>query len=528
MPWLATVVFLGVGGWSLLPPSPVSATAPADRFSAERAMVHVGVIAREPHPVGTPANAEVRAYIVGELERLGVEVELQTTTASDCFGNREPVPVVNIIARLPGTAPTKAVALIGHYDTIPTTAGGNDNTAAVAAMLETGRALLAGPSVRNDVYLIFTDGEEPAPRFGATAFVGSHPVVGEIGLVVNFEASGGSGASVLSETSGPERWLIDELAEADGHPAAFSFVTETTRLLGDIGTDFDSFRNAGVAGLHFAYLHGSPIYHTEADNAEAVSDGSLQHHGAHALGIARHFGELDLTDPGPADRAVFFSVRPFFVRYSAVWAIPLALLATVACAFGLWRGRGTPGASASAVLRSLIRTGGGGLLATTAGTIAWLLIAAARSAPGVVESIAYFGCVLAVAVLVGARISPGRNKEGRRGVVLIWITLSLLTAVWLPGFSYLFVWPLLAFAATLFRGAESGRWSGTIRYLVVAAPTLILMTPAVDIFFQFAQPRPGNPDSEMRAAVALPLLLALLSLGLLRTVWPRRAIQDAS
>jgi hypothetical protein len=163
-----------------------------------------------------------------------------------------------------------------------------------------------------------------------------------------------------------------------------------------------------------------------------------------------------------------------------------------------------------------------------AGTIAWLLIAAARSTPGVVESYAYFGCVLAVAVLVAARISRSRSTEGRLGVVLIWVALSLLTAVWLPGFSYLFVWPTLAVSATLFRAEERGRWLGTIRFLVVAAPTLILMTPAVDIFFQFAQPRPGNPDSEMRAAVALPLLLALLSLGLLRTVWPRRPLQSPS
>ena len=29
------------------------------------------------------------------------------------------------------------------------------------------------------------------------------------------------------------------------------------------------------------------------------------------------------------------------------------------------------------------------------------------------------------------------------------------------------------------------------------------MTPAVDLFFQMAQPRPGNPDSQMTAAVAL-------------------------
>ena len=105
-------------------------------------------------------------------------------------------------------------------------------------------------------------------------------------------------------------------------------------------------------------------------------------------------------------------------------------------------------------------------------------------------------------------------------------SLSLLTAFGLTGFSYLFVWPVLAVAATSLRRGGGGPWSRTLRYLVVAATTLILMTPAIDVFLQFAQPRPGNPGSEMKAAVALPLLLAILSVGLLRTVWPGRGSRE--
>ena len=145
LPWLAVVVFLAVGYGPMIPPSPVPATASADRFSAERAMNHVDVIARTPHPMGTSANANVRGYIVAELERLGINVERQSTTVPNFYGSGEPVPVVNLIARITGTAPTKAIALMGHYDTVPTTPGGNDNTAAVAALLETARALRRAP-----------------------------------------------------------------------------------------------------------------------------------------------------------------------------------------------------------------------------------------------------------------------------------------------------------------------------------------------------------------------------------------------
>ena len=59
-----------------------------------------------------------------------------------------------------------AVALVAHFDSDPTTPGANDDAAGVAAILETARVLLSGPPLRNDVILLFTDGEEPAPRFG--------------------------------------------------------------------------------------------------------------------------------------------------------------------------------------------------------------------------------------------------------------------------------------------------------------------------------------------------------------------------
>ena len=522
---LAALVLVLVGYAPLVPPSPVPATAPADRFSAERAMAHVRVVAREPHPVGTPANAAVRAYLVRELERLGIEVELQATAVPDYYGDGGPDLAVNVVARVPGTASTRAVALVGHYDTVPATAGGNDDSTAVAALLETGRALLAGRALRNDVYLVFTDGEEPAPRFGSTAFMEGHPAVADLGVVVNFEASGAGGASIVVETSGPERWLIDELAAADPHPAAFSFLTATTRRLGDLGTDFDGFRKAGIPGLHFVYLHDSPVYHTAADDLEAVSAGSLQHHGSHALAVARRFGDLDLGDPRPVERAVFFPVGPLLVRYPAAWAVLFALLATALCLVGARRRR-TAASSRSAWLGSLLGTLGRGLLATLAGSLVWVLVVAVRPTPSVVESYVGFSCALAGALLVAAWTPRRRVDEDRRAVVWIGVALSLLTAVWLPGFSYLFVWPVLAVAVTLPWRDRGGPWGQTLRTLVVAAPTLVLMTPAVDVFFQLSQPRPGNPDSEMTAVVAVPLMLVLLSLGLLRTAWPRRIAPD--
>jgi Zn-dependent M28 family amino/carboxypeptidase len=56
--------------------------------------------------------------------------------------------VENILVRLAGANNSKAVVLTGHYDSVPGSHGASDNGAAVAAMLETLRALRAGERLR--------------------------------------------------------------------------------------------------------------------------------------------------------------------------------------------------------------------------------------------------------------------------------------------------------------------------------------------------------------------------------------------
>lgn len=520
-PWLLGVALVWIGSQSVQAPSALPADAPVGEFSAGRAIDHVDVIASEPHPMGTRENKVVREYIVAELEKLGLETELHPTIAPDYFVQGGTVTVVNVVARIPGTANTKAVALMAHYDTVPTTPGGNDNSAAVAALLETARALTSEPSHANDVLLIFTDGEEPAPRFGATALIREPSLAAGIGLVVNFEAIGGSGPSLLVETSGPEGWIVGEFARATPQPVAFSFITELVGLMGDIGTDFDPFRNAGVPGLHFAYLRESPLYHTTADDVESVGLGSLQHHGVHALGIARHFGDLDLSSPPPSDEAVFFTIRPLFIKYPTAWVIPLAV--AVIALYSVVAAKWFKGSARDPVrlLRSAARTAAVGLLATIGATIVWIGIVAVRSTPGTIESYFYFLAILAIAVYVGARFCRGRPGF-TPGILLIWVTFAMLTAAALPGFSYLFTWPALA-AAAVFLWQPDSSGQRLLRFGLVAAPTLILMIPAVDSLLQLSQPRPGNPDSELASVFAAPLLLALLAAGLIQTVWPHRA-----
>lgn len=513
---LVLVVVLITFGWRLTsPPAVIPATAAADVFSADRAFIHVDEIATEPHPMGGTEIERVRAYIIGELEALGLEVETQTTLTPDYFGEQITVPVVNIVARIPGTATTGAVALMAHYDTVPQTSGANDNTVAVAALLETARALTSSPALNNDTLLLFTDGEEPAPQYGSGAFVADNPNFPDIALVVNFEATGRTGASLLVETSGPQRWLVDQLATTGTHPAAFSFLTETTSLLGEIGTDFDHFRNAGTPGFHFAYTHASSSYHTAADNIASVDRRSLQAHGNYALGISRQFGNLDLTDLPDTGESVFFSLGFALIRYREAWTIPLMILAVL----GLGRGLRQLPAGSRRPGRVLAVTVG----ALVAGTLVWMGVAGIRSSLGGTEGYIYYAVILAMAALAAAR--AGGHRRGGRGALFTLLVLTVPTAFLGRGFSYLFAWPAIAAAVAMWLPLRPA-WSRHLRFALVAAVTLLLLVPAVDVFLQFAHPRPGNPDSSIPATIIVPLGLGLLATRILAAFWPTAPGQE--
>jgi hypothetical protein len=527
--WLVVVALGTFGAWSLRIPEPIDAGAPSRVFSAERALAHVANVAQQPHPIGSAEIENVRDYLDRQLHALGLTPAHQRITVPDYFGIAPgPVDVVNIMARIEGSSPSGAILLMGHYDSAPSTPGANDNAAAVGAILETGRAVLAGLPMRNDVILLFTDGEEPPPRLGASAFVADHPWFADVRLVVNFEAIGGSGPSLLIETSGPEAWLVDRFAAVSPRPAAFSFVTGLTELLDAGATDFTPFAEAGIPGMHFAYLRGSPIYHTADDSLDGVGLGSLQHHGQHAIAVVEAFGDVDLAPPEAPDAAVYFTVGDgHVVRYPATWALPLVLLASIVVAAAL-------GLRVRRIATSLRRMAAGagivaGWVALTGlvAAVAWRIVTTWRSTPAPWESYLY------LMVLIGLGLA-GRSWRHRRiaqretpadvvgGSLLVWLLLAVATAMLSPAIGYVFVWPLLAAAgAVAWAGHSTGAWRARLfRLVMVAAPIMILMVPALEVLFQLAHPRPGNTDSQLVEVIGVVMILAMLAVELIAPFMP--------
>ena len=316
----------------LAPPDVVPASSSPARFSGERAMAYVRQIATTPHPTGSPAQVRVEEYITAELSRLGLWPDVTKRSAVETRNGRAIVGTVrDIAARRRGTGrdgqrSSGAILLCAHYDSQIDTPGAGDDSSGVAVLLETARALAEGPALANDVVFLFTDSEETG-LLGARAFM-HLPLMNDVRVVLNFEARGNRGPSLMFQTGPGNRWLIEQLSHAVSQPRAGSLFYEVYRRLPN-DTDFTVFSQAGIPGYNFAFIGGLAHYHARTDTPERIDPRSIQHHGDQAVELVRHLGQLDLARmPARTDTrdAVYFNTfGDHFVAYPASWSLPLCL-----------------------------------------------------------------------------------------------------------------------------------------------------------------------------------------------------------
>jgi hypothetical protein len=493
MPHFASLAFLAITGgitlWSQNPPRALSADAPADVFSAARAMRHVAAIAVEPHPLGSAAEEKVRQYIIAELKALGLEPEIQEPRAprpaaraprSGPETGTSIQDVRNIVARWTGSGPPgkKALLLSAHYDSVALGPGAGDDASGVAAILETLRALKAGSPLERDLILLISDGEEVG-LYGAIVFADEHPWAQDVGVVLNLDARGNSGPSYMFETSERDGWLIAQFARAVPHPIATSLTAAIYALMPN-DTDLTVYKSRGMPGLNFAFIGGVSYYHSADDTPANLDPRTLQHQGENLLAVARHLGRLDL-DQVRSSNVVYFSVlEQFMVIYPMSWVMPLFWCAAsayvIVIVLGLIRRR--------VRLAELVIGFGAFLLAALAGAlVVALLLAILRVStwPSFRYDTAILTAFSAVALMIGFGIfAAARRRWSWDGLGLgalgWWLALAAVTSLLLPGASYAFVWPLLGILAgqavsfALPRGgtmALVAAWFGAVPLVVI-------------------------------------------------------------
>lgn len=263
---VGVLILVGFTVWSVLavhPRGQADSDPPATVFGTDRAMTDIDAISRAPHPTGSPVNDEVRDYLLGALDGIGVEHRVQSAFGANARSPEETnaAYVDNIVATIPGTDPTGRLYLAAHYDTAQFAPGAGDDSTGVAVMLEVARALTASPPLRNDVVLLFTDAEESG-GIGSEAFVSLDPLAADGGVVLNLEARGSGGPVVMFETSDDNAALAALYAETAPQPVATSAAVEVYRRLRN-NSDFTNFLAAGdFTGLNTAFFSGAAVYHT--------------------------------------------------------------------------------------------------------------------------------------------------------------------------------------------------------------------------------------------------------------------------
>lgn len=469
--------------WMSLPPCPVPADAPPTEFSAERAIAHIREMAREPHPAGSVANDRVCAYIQEQLTSLGIEFELVSQYKQT--GERSVDNHRAVLGRIRGTSPGKAMAMDAHFDSVPYGPGATDDLSGVAAMLETARALKAGPPLKNDIIFVFADQEE-FNGGGAKAFV-EHPWFQGVGMMLGLETRGNKGPALMFETNPNNGWVVREMARANVNPRATSIMFDIYDRL-PFGSDFGRYKNR-VPGLNVAYVDGLYSYHTRLDNPDNASLASIQHHGAYTLGLARHFGSIPLEN-GYAPNATYFNtLGGHMVVYSQAWNWPLAgvvvALMIGVLVFGLSR-------------RHLSL--GGVLLGTLVVPVAAILSALAVAGPiwyvyqKLHEAALYlnnvyqvsflmisFAILLAVTTLVRRFV---RGRDILAGSLFWWALAIPPMQHYAPGGTYTATWPLffgsLSLLALCLTGEEEKPSAlGLVIATIAAVPALMMIFPAL-------------------------------------------------
>ena len=480
--------------WSLSPPEIVTNVPPGE-FSSARARDYLKAIAVKPHPIGSPAHAEVRDYIFAELVKMGLQPQVQKTTAvkTQRGAALRAATVQNIVAKLEGTANTRAVLLVAHYDSAPFSLGASDDGAAIASLLETLRALKNTP-LKNDVIFLATDAEEIG-LLGASAFVQQHPWAKDAGVVLNFEARGDHGPSIMFQTTDGNGWLIDELAESVSRPVANSLSTDIYKLLPN-DTDFTVFQQAGMNGLNFAYIEGVGSYHSSLDNMANLDERSLQHHGMYALALARRLGSANLNGPIKTNEAVYFDLfGRTLIHYSRTTALVLSILVALitvgVIVFGLRRGLLTLSGQAWGFLALLLSMIGATLLVML---VYWALATFAgartsfRQGDTWTNHLYLTGFVLLTVAATAIFYSIFRKKVSIDNLAtgaLIWFLLLLLVShIYFPGGSYLLVWPLLsALIAWILKFTLPAEKLSLTKLCLIATvcavPGVILISPVV-------------------------------------------------
>jgi len=257
----------------------------AVRFSGANALQFTkNAVAFGPRPIDSPAHRKLEDFILRKLRVFGCQVEEDVFTAQTPAG---PKRMNNIIAKAKGQG-GQPVVLTGHYDTKIMTdrvfVGANDGGSSTGFLLEMAR-LQCGKPRKNDLYLVWLDGEEAVQDWSATdSLYGSRHLanrwkqdgaLARLKAIINVDMIGDGDLTIVREGNSTP-WLRNLVWEA---AAALGLDRHFSKVEGAIEDDHIPFLRAGAPALDlidFDYGPGNSWWHTDQDTPDKLSAQSFQ------------------------------------------------------------------------------------------------------------------------------------------------------------------------------------------------------------------------------------------------------------
>lgn len=525
MKWLALLVTLLAAGWfgfvTSQPPAPLPASAPADVFSADRAMADVRAVAKAPHSTGSTENAAAVAYLVKRLEALGFTVRTSTSPLPQKGRDRlkdwgSPhyldTQLTNIIAIRPGRDPAApAVMMMAHHDSVWASPGAADDGAGVAAALEIARAIPRESQAR-DLVILLTDAEELG-LYGAKAFFapepGGGPLADRIGAIVNMETRGGGGRAFMFETGPDAGKMVGLYQQAVSQPATTSMAVKLYKMLPN-STDYTPALTRGIPGFNLAFTGRAGLYHSPLATPDNLEVGSLQHLGSQGLDLTRALVTAPQL-PAAAPDVVFgdlFGVVTFawppLVGWGLVAIAALLIIAAGRATKGQWRWAGVfggvlDGLAFTAAAAALLYFGN--LLSGADGETNYYdrLAALPRLE---LQALLLFGAGFGVAMALQLRRRT--LWDGWLGLALLSLIFAIAVQVALPAGGAIFQLPLLAATLAMVVASRAPLMATPVAMLAAVPALAWLGGLAHNILLGIGA---GMPSA---AAIFAPLTLLLL------------------
>ncbi|HEY3638670.1 MAG TPA: M20/M25/M40 family metallo-hydrolase [Rhizomicrobium sp.] len=473
--------FLQIYGQARPVPAPLDAS-PRTFSSARAEQILARILGPEkPHPVSTEENARVRDRIVQEVRARGLHPTLYHSFACHTphsFGLLICAGVTDIIADVrPGSG--KAIILMAHYDSVPAGPGAADDESGVATVIETARALIArGLAGKHPIMAVITDGEE-ADLLGAAAFLRNPAFRARVGAVVNVEARGDQGPSLLFQTSPGDGALVDLYAGNTSNYATSSLYHEIYRFLPN-DTDLTLFIEAGYPSFNLAYVGGVANYHTTHDTRANLDPASLQQHGDNMLGVVSGLEQANFAELRGQDDIYLDILGRWLPRVPVSWALPLAAIALLLLVAAVFLSNDSS-VLAAQWLKAFAITPVLLLVAVAGGFLLYQLACLVSGMPNPANAHPIPLRIGLSIELAGAALLVSRFAPPRAAALAVWLwiaILGLVVAVFLPGFSPYFVIPslvasLLFVLATLIPEKLDGLF-GVFVFLIAALCALLI------------------------------------------------------